>query len=395
MSKKRLLSRYTLTVDLDAVAHNWRYLSNLCAPAACSAVVKADAYGLGAVQVVERLYREGCRDFMVATLAEALDLRAGLSFTPNIYVLSGIFPGEERICIENNIIPTLVSVEMFDRWLVAAEESGATAVLKVDTGMGRMGLSESELAALVGRKGVLDRAGITLVISHMACADTPEHPLNQQQLTRFQNVREKLKADYPNLKYSLANSAACLLGEDFHFDMVRPGLALYGVYPSASREADLQATFTLSLSIVQLNQLQKGESAGYGATFVADKETCLAVVAGGYADGIFRALGESSHVFIDGRRAPIVGRVSMDSILVDLSGFGLEQKSMEDWPRVELIGPHQTVERLSEESGVFCYEILTSLGQRFERVYLGGNVGENAGELIEGRVEERLEERAE
>ncbi len=367
------MGRYKLTIDLDAVAHNWHQLNDLCHPACCSAVVKADAYGLGAIQVTERLYKEGCRDFFVATLAEALELRAGLSFLPKIYVLSGIFPGEEHVCIENNIIPTLVSLEMFNRWLSAVGDSGAVSALKVDTGMGRLGLSEGDLIELLERKGSLARANVQMVMSHLACADIPEHPLNLEQLKRFDQIRDRISLEQPELTYSLANSAGCLLGSDFHIDLVRPGVSLYGVQASSLGGLNLRPAVNLSLSIIQLRALSKGQSAGYGAEFVAQRDSCVAVVAGGYADGVFRCFGGRSSAYIDGVEAPIIGRVSMDSILLDLTGFGLESLAMEEWPQVELLGRHQSVEDLSADSGVLCYEILTSLGQRFERSYVEGS----------------------
>lgn len=372
-TKSPAVSRYKLTIDLAAVAHNWRQLNALSGSAICSAVVKADAYGLGAVQVVHRLYEEGCRDFFVATLDEALALRAGLNVRPKIYVLSGIFPGEERICIENELIPTLVSLEMLERWVAVASGSGAVSALKIDTGMGRLGLSESELDSVLCRPGVLLEAGVDLVLSHLACADSPVHPLNAQQLHRFKCYRERLSTIYPDLRFSLANSAGCALGTDFHFDMVRPGVSLYGSQVADPRVIDIQSALTLALSVIQFRHLNKGESAGYGADFVAPRDSCLAVVAGGYADGIFKALSKGSTVYVDGKPAPIVGRVSMDSILVDVTDLGLDTVTENNWPCVELLGADQGVDKLAKSAGLVSYEILTSLGQRFERVYRNGD----------------------
>ena len=366
------MARYQLTIDLDALARNWHQLKGLCSAARCSAVVKADAYGLGVKEVATRLCREGCEDFFVATVTEALELRAALPSHPKIYVLSGIFPGEERLCIEHDLVPTLVSVEMFERWVEASRGERYASAIKVDSGMGRLGLSIDEANELGSRVNCFRDAGVELVISHLACADEPDHPLNFSQLLAFRGLRERLSVSFPELRFSLANSAGCALGNDYHFDLVRPGLSLYGVNASKLDRLDLRPAIRLSLAIIQLRMLQSGQSAGYGAEFVADGDRCLAVVAGGYADGIFRALGGCSYLYLGESRVPIVGRVSMDSILVDVTGLGLEDLGMEQWPSLELIGEHQGVENLSADSGISSYEILTSLGQRFERVYVSG-----------------------
>lgn len=357
-----------LTVDLDAIVFNWRSIQQHVKNSTCAAVVKADAYGLGLERVAEKLYAEGCRHFFVASLQEARQLKGFIGGDADIYVLTGLFPGEERVCYELGIVPVLVSFEMLKRWIANVGPS-ARAALKFDTGMGRLGFSEPEVEQLFMAPELIHRAGVELVISHLACADTPAHELNVVQLNRFKQIRYRLLAQAPSLRFSLANSAASVSNVDSHFDMVRPGVALYGSVPVPEACIPLRPVVSLTLPIIQTRKLLKGASAGYGALFVAEKDCHLAVAAGGYADGLFRTLGNRGAGFLRGKKVPIVGRISMDTTLFDVSFFAGQQALAEHEP-IEILGLHQGIDQLAESAGTIAYEILTSLGERFNRRYI-------------------------
>lgn len=332
-------------------------------------MVKANAYGLGMAHVSKALRLAGCRSFFVATLSEGLELKRVLDDAADIYVLSGLYPGDERRCAESGLIPVIVSLEMLHRWLAATAGMTVRSSLKVDTGMGRLGLSAAEFLTVIDQPNVLSLAGVELVISHLACSDEPDHELNQLQLSRFENLRKKALSANSSLRFSLANSSGVCLGERYHFDLLRPGVALFGEGRVAEEHSQIKQVVSLSLPILMVRRLKKGEAAGYGATFVASQDCDIACIAGGYADGLFRTLSNSGNLYLDGRPAPIVGRISMDSVLVDVSGFGLLGVDAEKLPNLELLGPHQNVNQLARQAQTVAYEILTSIGDRFHREY--------------------------
>lgn len=382
-------TRSKLTIDLEAVAHNWRMHAAHVAPASCSAVVKANAYGLGIAEISAALYHAGCRDFFVASLQEAFQLKVLLSADISIYILSGVFEGEEQACVDAGFIPVLVSAEMLERWLRVSNTPSARSVLKVDTGMGRLGLTVSELDKVL-ETDILQRAGVVMMLSHLACADEPDHELNAIQLSRFEEVKQKVSAHAPNITYSLANSSGCTLGEAYHFDMVRPGVALYGARRKGSAIGDLKPVVSLYLDVIQIKNIPAGLPVGYGATSVSDHPRTIAVAAGGYADGIFRSLSNRGRGYVGSVSAPIAGIVSMDSTMFDVSNVdGLAdglftgtasagEGSLNGGsvtPKVELLGPNQGLDELALDSNTIPYELLTSLGERFDRVYLGGVLG--------------------
>jgi alanine racemase len=348
----------TLRIDLDALARNFRLLRDRAAPAECSAVVKADAYGLGVERVVRRLLLEGCERFFVATVAEAREVRA-LAPTAEIGVFEGALASTVAPLVELDARPVLNSVEQAVRW-----RGRGRALLHVDTGMNRLGLSAGDVVALAIRKDVLADLAIDFVMTHLACADEPDHPLNADQLVRFDRLRRQL----PPAPTSIGNSAGTLLGGAYCGDLVRPGIALYGGNPFSDRPNPMECVATLTAPILQLRDIGEPQTVGYGATYLAAPPARLAVVGIGYADGYPRSLGNAGTVAVHGRRVPVVGRVSMDLICVDVSGLSRDQVRIGD--PVELIGPTVGVDEVAAAAGTISYEILTGLGNRPARLYV-------------------------
>ncbi len=354
-----------LTIDLAALARNYVKLRGLVAPGRTAAVVKADAYGLGAERVAAALYAEGCSDFFVALFREAEALRPTLPDDVRIFVLNGLQPGNEASCAALGIIPILNCPEQVDRWSAMAGRLGRTlpAVLQFDTGMSRLGIAPAERLAV---RAALETAGnldILYIMSHLASGDEPESPQNPDQLAEMRRV----VADFPGIDLSFANSGGIFLGRDYHGALVRPGIALYGGAPSAGVANPVEPVVRLSVAVVQTRTVPAGTRVGYSATVVTPHETRLATLAAGYADGLPRSLSDRGAVYYDGTRLPIVGRVSMDSIIVDISA--LPAGTLELGSLVEVIGPHQTLEEVAHDAGTIAYEILTRLGNRYQRRY--------------------------
>lgn len=356
-----------LTIDLDAVRANYRLLRQRAGGAAVAGVLKADAYGLGMARVAPALVREGCRVFFVAHLDEGLRLRPLVPRASRIYVLHGAMPGAAADCLAHDLVPVLNDAGQAREWQAAARRLGRRlpAAVQVDTGMSRMGMSAADLAELGEPAGWLDGLEPALLMSHLACADDPAHPMNGAQRTRF----EALRARFPAMACSLANSSAVFLGPDFHYDLVRPGAALYGIDPQPGAPNPLRQAVSLQARIVQVREVEAGAAVGYGARFVADGPRHIATIAVGYADGWLRALSGRGFAFVDGVRVPVAGTVSMDSITLDVTGIARER--IAPGLCVELLGPHQHVDHVAAQAGTIGYEVLTRLGARFHRVYLG------------------------
>jgi len=352
-----------LAIDLDAVRWNYRFLrGKLGARVRCGAVVKADAYGLGARYVAPALYAEGCREFFVAHLDEGLRLRPLLPES-SIYILNGLPSGGEADCADAGLVPVLNSLDQCHAWSVCARELGKAlpAVVQVDSGMNRLGMSQREI------KGGSQLAGLDIrfVMSHLACADVPSHVANVVQLAKFRHLAEYL----PSSPRSLANSSGIFLGSDFHHDVVRPGAALYGINPIPTQDNPMRPAVRLSARVVQVREADEGDHVGYGWDFRTNSAARLATLSIGYADGLLRALGKGGVVYFEGHALPIAGRVSMDSITVDVSN--LQPDRLGPGSEVEVIGDHQSVDDLAEAIGTIGYEVLTGLGHRYERNYLG------------------------
>ncbi len=352
------LASCVLRVDLDALAANYRLLRERAQPAECAAVVKANAYGLGMVPVVRRLLREGCRKFFVATLAEAEELRA-LSTDASIYVFEGAVAGTEDMLAAIQAVPVLNSLEQVRRWQMRGK-----ALLHIDTGMSRLGLGAAEVSALAAQSDLLRGLELDYVITHLACADERDHPLNAEQLRRFEQLRRLL----PTARTSIANSAGVFLDAASRGDLVRPGIGLYGGNPFSDRPNPMTPVVTLTAKVLQLRDIDELATVGYGATWAAEPPARLATLGVGYADGYPRCLGNRASAAVGGERVPVVGRVSMDLLVIDVTALPREAVRVGD--AVELIGATIGLDEVAEAAGTISYEILTGLGGRLVREYI-------------------------
>jgi alanine racemase len=349
----------TLEVDLSALTQNYRLLKSKLAGGDCAAVVKANAYGLGVEMVSKTLWSEGCRQFFVATLAEGIELRGMLPEARQIYVFHGVLAGEENAFIEHQLMPVINTTEQFARWGKIADRSQGAA-LHIDTGITRLGLSETDMRQLTPAQ--LAKAKVQLIISHLACAHEKAHPKNAEQLLRFQQA---LKL-FPGIAASLANSAGIFLSSDYHYDLARPGCALYGIHPTEGINP-MQHVATLSAPLLQLRTLDRDETVGYGAAYAAKKGSRIALVGLGYSDGYFRLLGNKGFATVAGMKVPIAGRISMDMIALDLSA--LPEGKLSPSLRAEFINSSQTVNDIAEQCQTIGYEVFTRIGRRVVRTY--------------------------
>jgi alanine racemase len=393
-----------LEIDLGGIVENWRLLAQRAAPAQCAAVVKANAYGLGAAPVARALAEAGCRMFFVATLDEGIALRPILGTVPEIAILNGPMPGSEAEFVEHGLIPVLNDPGQIAAWEIASlphrgrgrgparqgwEGEGRSAastltrpsrsrwapspamrergyerrhpaILHVDTGMARLGLDAREFAALVENPPPIRWRA---VMSHLACADDPDHPLNQRQRARFAAAAARL----PGVPASLAASSGIFLGASYHFDLVRPGAALYGVNPLPGRPNPLHRIVRLSAKIVQIRQIDSGESVGYGAAQIMPAPGRAAIVGVGYGDGWLRSLSHRGCGYLAGTRIPLLGRVSMDLVTFDVSAVPPELAH--PGAAIELLGDNYGVDDAAADAGTIGYEILTALGPRYHRIY--------------------------
>lgn len=342
-----------LTIHLDAIVANWRALDALSGPdVETAAVIKADAYGLGVSEVAKALSDAGVRSFFVATAEEGVKLYAAVGARAKIYVFSGQMASDNRIYYEFPLIPMLNSVEQVARYLASDNQAGFG--LQLDTGMNRLGMEADELTAALALLGGREPE---LVMSHLACADEPDNPMNAAQLAEFRRM-----TDGRGWRRSLSATGGILLGPDYHFDLCRPGVGLYGGAPFA----DAVPVVTLSIPVIQTRPVKAGETVGYGSHWTAKQPLTLATLAAGYADGILRAMGNRPPALYAGDTAcPLVGRVSMDLLTVDVTALETVPDSL------ELLNRHQTVDDLADAAGTIGYEILTSLGARYNRRYSG------------------------
>ena len=363
-----------LSINLSALRSNWAYLRQQQA-GECGAVVKADAYGLGLEPVAQALFSEGCRSFFVATFQEAVEAAKVLPKAVDIYVLQGCAPGMEREFVERQFIPVLVTLPMAQRWIrVAGEDPAARCALKVNSGMNRLGLALEEFEQLLQRPQDLQKAGLSLLVSHLACADEPQKPLNQVQLQRFKDIYEHARSYLPTLRASLANSAGVMLGDGWQFDLARPGIGLYGGSPRVDGSVTMAVVVSLYLPVLQLHWVRAGEAIGYGGDYRVGSDMLVAVVAGGYGDGILRSMGEATHArgwFFD--YLPMRGRVSMDSCVFDVTHLP-ECKRPKEGDFIELIGQHCSLDEQAGVAGTIAYELLTRLGGRLQKHYCEGAI---------------------
>ena len=343
------MSTATLTINLRAIQENWRALSDMSA-SETAAVVKADAYGLSAEPVAAALSHAGAKTFFVAVAEEGKAVRKAVGAEAQIFVFSGHMAGDTQTIKEQNLIPLLNSV---DQMLLHFEKLRSYPFgLQLDSGMNRLGLEPEEWQAA---RDMILPLGPHLVMSHLSCADEPKHPMNEAQLLTFKEMTEGVEAPL-----SLAATGGIFLGETYHFDMTRPGVGLYGGAPFH----DAQPVVTLSLSVIQSRLVEAGEAVGYGNSFIAKQQMRVATLSAGYADGLIRAISNAGAVLFDGISCPILGRVSMDLIAVDISALGSEPEAL------EILNETQTVDDLAKSAGTIGYEILTSLGSRYRREYI-------------------------
>jgi len=343
----------TLSIDLDAVVANWRALDALSGPGTeTGAVVKADASGLGAGRVARALARAGARTFFVAVAEEGAEVRRALGPGPGILVFAGHMAGDSDTIADMDLTPMLNSVEQLTRHFEALP--GRPFGVQLDTGMNRLGMEPAEWAAV---RDIVLPAGPRLVMSHLACADEPGHAMNARQLARFGEMTDGIGAPR-----SFAATGGILLGPEYHFDVTRPGVGLYGGLPFEEARPVVRVT----LPVVQTRALEAGETVGYANSWATPEPARIATVSGGYADGLIRAMGGRVSVFAGGVPCPVVGRVSMDLITVDITHLPREPRE------VDILCAEQGVDRLAEAAGTIGYEILTSLGSRYRRRYAGG-----------------------
>jgi alanine racemase len=362
-----------LTVDLDAIVANWRKLEKTAVPAECAGVVKANAYGCGAAQVAGALSRAGCKTFFVATLDEARVVRGAVPASAAIYVLDGFFQNTGEAYAQIDCKPVLGDLNELAEWDVFCRRSGWSggAAVHIDTGMNRLGMTITEAQGIIPRINAGDH-GITLVMSHLASAELLNNPANARQLTAFREIARM----FSGVPASLSNSSGIFLGSQFSFELVRPGCGLYGINPTPEADNPMQPVVELKARIVQIRNIERGDTVGYGGTWTARRPTRIAIVSAGYADGYFRAASANdgtrgAEVVVAGRRCPIAGRVSMDLTAVDVTD--LDKKAVRRGHMVTLIGEGITVDELAHHFGTIGYEVLTSLGRRYARVYKGGD----------------------
>jgi alanine racemase len=340
-----------LILDGEALAANWRWLRGQGGDAACGAAIKADGYGIGADATVVRLLDAGCRDFFVATWAEAQALTPfgeGVSLS----VLHGVRADDIAAAIASSARPTLNSAEMVARWKQAAPERPCDVM--IDTGINRLGLTPEEACS-----GLLDGLTIKTLMSHLACADKPESPMNGAQLRRFAEIAARIPAD----RYSLANSAGICLGPDYAFGLTRPGLALYGGVPSPVAQGHIRQVVRIEAEILQVRAVGPGQTVGYGATFTATAPTRVAILNLGYADGYMRGFSGGGTARAGDIVFPLAGRVSMDLIAVDIGNAAIGES---DWLEIDYALPEA-----ADRSGLSQYELLTGLGTRYQRRWIG------------------------
>ncbi|HLV84376.1 MAG TPA: alanine racemase [Devosia sp.] len=363
-----------LSIDLGALARNWRALDKVSAGALTGAVVKADAYGTGITVASKALHAAGARFFFVATPDEGMAVRAAVP-DAHIFVMNGLYPGAANLYIRQNMMPVLSSVAMLEEWLAKCMERNEAypSAFHFDTGINRLGFRLNEAGFVRERIAALGYAP-QMLMSHLACADQANHEKNRTQLALFGSVMTQ----FPGIPASLANSAGLMSGRDYHFQMVRPGIALYGGRAVIGRKNPMATVVTLHVPILQVKEARTGETVGYGATYNLARDSRLAIVGHGYADGFFRSLSGTNarpggKVAIRGKLCPVIGRVSMDQMVVDITELGADIPNPGEG--AEVLGRHISIDDQADAAGTIGYEVLTSLKGRYNRNYVGdGNL---------------------
>jgi len=364
------ISNSFLEINIDSIIHNYQLINNKVGNTECAAVLKADAYGMGASVVAKALDKVGCSTFFVATIDEGIELRACFSKNENqIAVLSGLLEGSEDIFYSNKLTPVLNDTEQIKKWAIYNKQKkiSAPSIIHIDTGMNRLGLTINELYDIIKNPTELKELHVEWIMSHLACGDQPRDIMNEKQLSVFLNA----KKEFPNVKASLANSAGVFLGQSYHLDMVRPGIALYGSGSGSIPSKPLKQVIKLYSRILQIRTLSTGASVGYGASYRVSEATRVATVGLGYADGYLRSLSNCSWVFFNGLRLPVIGRISMDYITIDITQIASEKIKTGDF--IEIIGDKFTLDDLATVANTVPHELLTRLGTRHHRIYRNTN----------------------
>ncbi len=360
------LGRSILEINLTKIKNNFLKMKSMTQNGtSVSCVVKANAYGLGMKQAATALYQAGCRDFCVAYLEEGTKLREYVSES-NIYVFNGIQKDGLEEAHRQNLIPVLNDLYQIELWNSYASKINKTlpAIIHVDTGMGRLGLTESNVYRVSDNQDFTSYLDIKYIMSHLACADDPAHPANMQQL----NMLKQYSSLFPDIKLSFANSAGIMLGSQYHFDMVRPGCSLYGINPIPSLATPVEQVAKLMAEVVQIRNIEKDQGISYSSKHTAKKGDKVATLLCGYADGYLRSLTGKAFAYFDGMRLPVIGTVTMDLIMIDISK--VPESKLQSMNYVELLGDNITVDELAKSAGTIGYEVLTSLGNRFKREYI-------------------------
>lgn len=354
-----------LKIDLAAIAGNYKLLQSNCENSKVGATVKANAYGLGAAQIAKVLHAGGCEDFFVVSVAEGLELRSLLGNGVNIYILYGPFTEDCDFLQEHNLIPVINHLGQLELWQKLARrlQKELPFVLHIDTGINRLGMPVNEVKRLIDKADLFSNLKMLYLMSHLTASEEKDSPSNSQQLLLF----NQLAAYFPGIKKCFVNSSGIFLGSDYHFDLARPGAAIYGLNPTPYAANPMKNVIALVSPIIQIKTIESGEMVGYNGTFTADRNHTIATLPIGYADGYLRALSNTGIVYINNRPAPVVGRISMDLITVDISD--LSPADIFLGQEVEIIGKNSPADKIAKLCNTNGYEILTSLGKRFERVY--------------------------
>tara|TARA_B100001250_G_scaffold414359_1_gene452203 strand:+ start:1806 stop:2909 length:1104 start_codon:yes stop_codon:yes gene_type:complete len=359
-----LKTRPRLTINLCALANNYNLLVNRAMNSMCGAVVKANAYGLGVKEIAECLYQNGCRHFFVANIYEAIELRELFS-NIDIFILDGVMPDQVSLIIKKNLIPVLNSLDQIDYWLNEVSDNDHPIAIHFDTGMTRLGLDEKDIIKLSNNKSIIDSLVISFILTHLSCSSEPSNANNDKQLHLF----NKLLDLFPQIRTSVGNSATILSRPDLLGDLARPGISLYGVSPFSSAEDNpMEKAFTLTAPIVQIKKIDKGTFVGYGESTKTSSEATIATIGIGYADGIPFSMSNNGYCFFNGNKVPVIGRVSMDLMTLDVSS--VPEDELYIGGEVEIFGSNICIDATAKSLGTINYQILTNLGSRIKRVYV-------------------------
>lgn len=362
-----VLTSARATIHLDAISRNYQKIVDRIGNSDIAVAVKADAYGLGANAVAQALSACGCSEFFVAHIDEAIALRRSLPLA-TINVLSGLMPGTEEDMVEHRLTPTIINLQQLRNWQQRAITHGRQLPtgLHIDSGMHRTGLPKKESALLARERDRLNGLLVTHIISHLASADDPQSGQPEEQLKRFNAVIQKL----PRARTSIANSSAIFRDRAFHLDLVRPGIAIYGGNPQPGKPNPMETAVVLEAPILQVVDAAAGDLIGYNATYKTTRKGRHAIIAAGYADGVLRSTSNSGEVAIHGKRCPVIGRISMDLTIVDVTD--VPESLLYPGAAVELIGTTITLDDAARAADTISYEMLTSIGNRYHRQYTNG-----------------------